>query len=118
MKVKTYTHKGHDGWEAHTEIVLDDLPEGQRILKLRTAKHDTGVLSNSVRAFIRSQKDGYTTEMSAMFEDYSKRSLAAAGAQRITKNIVKHVHVIALKNMPHHIENAKAFYLEKDAQPA
>ena len=45
MTYQTQISKGIQGWQATSEAVLGETPEGTRILKLRTSKSRGGLLN-------------------------------------------------------------------------
>ncbi len=55
MIYETKIQKGQDGWEAISEAVLGQTPQGTRILKLRTSKARGG-LSAFASVVVRSKK--------------------------------------------------------------
>ena len=115
---KTQCAKGRDGWEATSEAVIGQTPEGDRILKLRTSKTYGGVDSF---ATVCIRKDcnvsGFVSETHALFSDFAKHRVAMAN-RRATEKAVREVHAQALRQMETLITEATAFYEAKDAEAA
>ena len=107
------TQKGYDGWEATSEAILEELSQGTRILKLRTSK-SRGGLAASATVSIRSQSNGFQCETTEIFGDFSKHNIAPTPCKRVTEKAVLEVHQRALQEMDELIEQAQAFYREKN----
>ncbi|WP_269537023.1 hypothetical protein [Cerasicoccus fimbriatus] len=116
MKYETTTEKGYDGWTARSEAVLGETPKGTRILKLTTSKARGGV-DATASVCIRSKcSTGFTSETFVIFGDFYKRGIAPMSCSRVTEKAVREAHQIALEHMDQLVEEAKAFYSNREAQ--
>jgi len=109
------TRKGYAGWEAVSETILEEREEGQRILKLRTAKIPGG-LAASASVSIREDRNGFQCETTSIFQDFYKSGIAVTPCKRVTEKTVRQVHQQALMEMDQLIAQATAFYCNKQAQ--
>ena len=109
MTYQTHISKGYDGWQATSEAVLGETPEGTRILKLRTSK-SRGGLSASVSVCIRKGEDGYATETTVIFQDFFKSGIAPTPCKRVTEKAIQSAHENALEHMGQLVKDATAFY--------
>lgn len=117
MTYETNTRKGFDGWEATSEAALGQTAEGTRILRLKTAKIRGGV-ATSANVLVRQIRGGFASETYAMFSDFYKREVVSAPCNRVTEKAVLDVHSCALLEMDSLINEAKAFYAERESQAA
>lgn len=117
MTYETNSRKGFGGWEAISEAVLGETPEGSRILKLRTSKIRGGIAS-SANVFVRQVRGGFSSDTYAMFSDFYKREVASVPCNRVSEKAVLEVHSCALQEMDSLINEAKAFYAAKESQAA
>lgn len=117
MSYETTARKGIHGWEAASEAVLEELPEGQRILKLRTAKSGAAI-SATASVCIRKDCGGYFSETHALFQDFYVKGIAATPCKRVTEKAVREVHSRALHEMNGLIAEAKAHYADQAKQAA
>lgn len=117
MTYEMEINKARDGWEARSEAEIGQTPEGQRILKLRTSKIRGGI-ATCASVCIRKGREGYAVETYALFEDFYKPEVVSVPCKRVTSNAVRDVHSRALHEMDNLIEQAKAFYAEKESQAA
>lgn len=109
MNYQTKIQKGQDGWQAKTEVILGETPQGTRMLSLRTSKARGG-LASCASVFIRSQKDGYATDTTVIFHDFFQSGIAPVSCTRITEKAIEKAHRIAKEQMENLIMQAKAFY--------
>ena len=112
MTYQTQISKGYDGWQATSEAVLGETPEGTRILKLRTSKTRCG-LSASASVCIRKGEDGYAVETTVIFQDFFKSGIASQPCKRVTEKAIQGAHENALEHMGQLIKEATAFYGEQ-----
>tara|TARA_B100000780_G_scaffold274958_1_gene240782 strand:- start:577 stop:921 length:345 start_codon:yes stop_codon:yes gene_type:complete len=109
MIYETKIQKGQDGWEAISEAVLGQTPQGTRILKLRTSKARGG-LSAFASVVVRSKKNGYLCETCVIFQDFTKANIAPIPCKRVTEKAVRAAHDSALTFMDELIVEAQNFY--------
>lgn len=109
MTYEVITHKAYDGWEARSEALLGETPEGLRILKLRTSK-TCGGLDTTASVCIRQDKGAYSSETHVIFQDFYKRGIAPTLCKRVTEKAVLEVHNRALLGMDALIKEATTFY--------
>lgn len=115
MNYEVITQKGYDGWEAKSEALLGETPEGLRILKLRTSK-TRGGLDTTASVCIRQDRGNYASETFVIFQDFYKRGIAPTACKRVTEKAVLEVHNRALLEMEALIKEATAFYTEEKSQ--
>ncbi len=109
MNYKTKINKGYDGWQAQSEAIVGETPEGTRILRLRTSKVRGG-LSSTASVSIRSLKNGFATETTILFQDFFKSGIAPTPCNRVTEKSIEAAHKAALEQMESLIAEALAFY--------
>jgi len=114
MNYQTTIQKDQDGWNAKSEAILGETPEGTRMLSLRTSK-TRGGLASTASAFIRSTKTGYSVDTTVIFEDFFKSNIAPTPCSRITEKAIQLAHQAALVHMESLIANATAFYNQTTA---
>ena len=99
--------KGHDGWEATTDIEMGN----GRIIRISTGKGRGGMRTNA-----QVWKLGVGGTMSfEMFGDFSR--CIATSTSRCTENLVREAHAKALRLNADIVAQAEAFYAAK-AVPA
>lgn len=120
----------HSGNRAETSVVLEELANyvdcgvvkpAKRILELTTYKYN-GAIRASAHACVVSQNtrdDGTTYGIRTMeiFGDFSKRFGYISNKTATAKN-VREVHDMALRELDAVVEQAKAFYIAKQAKKA
>ncbi len=115
MTYEITTYKDYSGaWRAKSVATLGDTPEGTRKLELTTSKVSGGVAA-SANVYIYKSDGSKVTEI---FGDFSKRGIAATPCNRVSEKAVKEVHSRALLEMDAIIEEAKAFYQNRNAEQA
>lgn len=114
MNYQTIIQKGQDGWNAKSEAVLGETPEGTIILSLRTSKARGG-LASTASVSIRSVKNGYAVDTTVLFEDFFKSNIAPTPCNRIKEKAIELAHQAALAYMESLIAHAKAFYNQTTA---
>ncbi|MBI1183577.1 hypothetical protein GC194_04865 [bacterium] len=116
MNYEVKTKKGLNGWTAASTVELCQTKEGQRVLELETRKVSGG-LAAFARVFYIKNTGGFYTKSTMLFGDYEKGGIAATLVKRVTEKTVSEVHARALRQLENLIDEAKAFYEEKDSQP-
>ena len=116
MTYQTHISKGYNGWQATSEAVLGETPQGTRILKLRTAKARGGV-SASASVCIRKGQGDYATETTVIYQDFFKSGIAPQPCKRVSEKAIQSAHENALEHMGQLIKEATAFY-ERQSQIA
>lgn len=111
MIYETKTRKGFDGWRAESIAELGDTPAGKRMLELVTSKKRGGLGANA-NVYIYKPDGVRVTEI---FGDFYKGNIAFTPCHRVTEKAVLEVHSLALQEMDNLIEQAKAFYTEREA---
>jgi hypothetical protein len=110
--------KGQNGWKAQSEISLGECDgmfagtRGERILKLSTYKHPRGGIWSLASVAVRENREGYYSESTMLFQDYSK-TVQHIAAARATEKAIKQAHETALQGFPAIIEEARAQYAAK-----
>ncbi|PUB88036.1 MAG: hypothetical protein DBP00_07340 [gamma proteobacterium symbiont of Ctena orbiculata] len=110
MNYETKTRKGYNGWEATSEALIGETPEGNRILKLRTAKGRIGLSASASVCIRKNEGTGFVCETTEIFGDFYKSGIAITECRRVTEKAVIEVHARALQEMDNLIEQAKVFY--------
>ena len=108
MKYRVY--KGMDGWRALTEIPFGS---GNQILEIRTAKRAKGLVATF--ASVSRVENGFKTF--ALFSDFSK-IVTQSLAKRITEDVIKAVHELALKQIDEIKAEAEIYYAGRQQQAA
>lgn len=115
MNYNTKIQKGYDGWNAKSEAVLGETPEGTRLLRLQTSKARGG-LASTASVLIRSMKTGYAVDTTIIFQDFFKSGIAPTPCNRVTEKSIESAHKAALEQMESLITEAQAFYSNQTAQ--
>lgn len=115
MNYNTKIQKGYDGWNAKSEAVLGETPEGTRLLRLQTSKARGG-LASTASVFVRSMQSGMPVETTVLFGDFRKSGIAATACNRVTEKSIEAAHKAALVQMESLIADAQAFYSNQTAQ--
>ncbi len=115
MNYNTKIQKGYDGWNAKSEAVLGETPEGTRFLRLCTSKARGG-LATTASVFIRSMQSGCPVETTVLFGDFRKSGISPTPCSRVTEKSIEAAHKVALAQMESLIAEAQAFYKNQAAQ--
>ena len=110
MTYETKTSKGYNGWQATSEAVIGETPEGKRILKLRTAKGRIGLSACASVCIRKNEGTEFVCETTEIFGDFYKGGIAVTECRRVTEKAVIEVHARALQEMDELIKQAKVFY--------
>lgn len=118
MTYEITTSKGFDGWRAESTASIGETPEGRRVLKLTTHKIRGGLDAYASVYILNDNASGFTSMTTEIFGDFLKSSIAPTPCNRVTEKAVLDVHKFALLQMDKLIEEAKAFYAQREVQTA
>jgi hypothetical protein len=109
MEMTTRISKGRDGWEANTQL---DMQEANRVLIVTTRKMTGGMVT---RAMVNTDSgDGFLSWN--LFGDYSSRTVYKGA--RATEKTVTELHQIALDGVEQTLAAALAHYAAKEMKVA
>ena len=118
MTYEMKTRKGFDGWRAESVAVLGETPEGTRKLELTTSKTRGGIAAYATVSIYKTCEGGFSSKTTEIFGDFRKSGIEATPCNRVTEKAIREVHARALTHMDALIEEAKAFYIQKDQEQA
>jgi len=108
--LETRYKKGRLGHEMETTVTLEHIDYNKRrVLKFSTYKQGTGHIGTYVSSSIEENKEGYTTNTYALYEDYHKR-FNVTQCKSVTEKAVRAAHEVTLQSAEDHIRAAKDFY--------
>ena len=102
-------YKSVDGWKARSHFPFGENQE----LEIRTSKRHAGLVA--AYASVSRVEGGFKTF--AVFSDYSK-IVTQSGAKRITEDVIRKVHELALERIEEIKADAEAFYAAKQGEAA